>query len=346
MNNAYYIKIQISESNNASSKAVNDCNQILDSHGVKPFYLKIKKQGNRYLKKINNYLELKKIERIDSGAVVFIPHPIYLNKKYIDVLKKAKQKRKLKLAFIIHDLDSIRKMFPEAAADFEYIDHTMYEIADFVIAHNESMKQYLIHEGVNSEKIFDLQIFDYLTEHDPEDKKVRYSKTLNIAGNLDTNKCKYIKELNNLDKTVNVNLYGLNFNKEILNSESIHYKGAFPADEIPMQLTEGFGLVWDGDSINGCTGNTGDYLRFNNPHKLSLYLVSGLPVIIWSKAAEASFVRKNNVGIVVDSVQDFSNAFDRLSEKQYNDMVENAKKISRGLRKGEYLTSILENMYN
>ena len=31
MSDKYYIKIQIDESKNASSKAVNDCNQILDN---------------------------------------------------------------------------------------------------------------------------------------------------------------------------------------------------------------------------------------------------------------------------------------------------------------------------
>ena len=98
-------------------------------------------------------------------------------------------------------------------------------------------------------KIYDLQIFDYLTGHNPDDKIVRFAKTLNVAGNLDSNKCQYIKGLNNLDQSVKVNLYGLNFNQDALKSKSVHYMGAFPADDIPAQLTEGFGLVWDGDTI-------------------------------------------------------------------------------------------------
>ena len=342
MSDKYYIKIQIDESKNASSKAVNDCNQILDNNGVKPYYLKIKKQGNKYIKKINNYLELNKINRIPKGSLLFVPHPIYLNKKYIDILKKVRQTRNIKLAFIIHDLDSLRKMFPESAADFEYMDNTMYGIADYVVSHNESMVQYLVSKGVDKSRIYNLRIFDYLTESNPSDKEIKYSKTLNIAGNLDTNKCKYIKGLNDLDKSVKVNLYGLNFNKDILNSKSIDYKGAFPADEIPSKLNEGFGLVWDGEGIDGCTGNTGDYLRYNNPHKLSLYLVSGLPVVIWSEAAEAQFVKDNNVGIVVNSIDDFSNAFDELSEQQYYEMVENARKISGKLRNGEYLLDVVK----
>lgn len=342
----YYIKIQIDESNNASSKAVNDCNYILESYGIKPFRLKIKNKGNKYIKKINNYLQLEKITTIKKNSLVFIPHPIYLNKKYIDILNKAKQKRNIKLIFIIHDLDSVRKMFPDVEADFEYIDGTMYKIADYVIAHNESMKKYLISKNVDENKIVTLKIFDYLTDNDIDNKNIKYSKTLNIAGNLNTNKCKYIKELNEIDKSININLYGLNFDKAVLNSSSIHYKGAYPADVIPSKLTEGFGLVWDGDSVNGCKGNIGYYLRYNNPHKLSLYLVSGLPVVIWKEAAEAQFVKDNNVGIVVETVEQFGKAFDLISEEDYYNMVKNAKGISSRLRKGEYLINAVQEIFD
>ncbi len=344
MSDKYYIKIQIDESNNASSKAVNDCNWILEKYGIRPFELKLKKQGNKFIKKIYNYFQVKKINNIEKNSLLFVSHPIYLNKSYIDIINNAKKARNIHLAFLIHDLESLRKLFSEAKEGFEYVDNTMYEIADYIIAHNSSMKQYLIEHGVDEEKIYELQIFDYLTECNPDAKQIKYAKTLNIAGNLDTNKCKYIKGLNDLNQSVNVNLYGLNFDKDVLNSESIHYMGAFPADKVPEQLTEGFGLVWDGDSVDGCTGNTGDYLRFNNPHKLSLYLVSGLPVVIWSQAAEAKFVKDNRVGIVVDSIQDFSDAFEALSEEEYNEMVSNAKNISRKLRNGDYLTCVVKNI--
>ena len=342
----YYIKIEIAESNNASSKAVNDCNDILEKNGIKPFLLKIRKSGNKYIKKVNNFIQINKINKIKKDSLLVIPHPIYLNRKYIDILMKSKAKRNLKLAFIIHDLDSLRKMFPESADDFEYIDKTMYKIADYIVSHNKKMTTYLIENGVEPHKIYDLEIFDYLTDVSPQDKIIKYSKTLNVAGNLDTNKCKYIKGLNELDKSVNVNLYGLNFDEKILDSQSIHYKGAFPAAEIPSKLTEGFGLVWDGESINGCTGHTGEYLKYNNPHKLSLYLVSGLPVVIWSKAAEAQFVIDNNVGIAVDKIEDFSAEFDSLSQEKYYEMVENAKKISDKLRHGKYLENVITEIIN
>ena len=145
-----------------------------------------------------------------------------------------------------------------------------------------------------------------------------------------------------MDKSVNVNLYGLNFDEKILDSQSIHYKGAFPAAEIPSKLTEGFGLVWDGNGTIGCTGNTGEYLKYNNPHKLSLYLVSGMPVVIWREAAEAEFVKNNNVGLLVDSIEQFSEIYDSIDEKEYYEMVNNAKNVSAKLREGYYLSVVIQ----
>ena len=346
MQDIYFINIKIVESNNASSKAVNDCNSILKEMGINPFTINIKKEGNKYIKKINNYLQINKIKKVPQGSTLIIQHPIYLNKRYIDIIKQAKETKNLHLIFIIHDLESLRRMFPDVLEDFEYVDKQMFEIADHIIAHNEEMKNYIISKGVAADKIYTLKIFDYLTDTDITNKEIKYSKTINIAGNLGVNKCKYIRGLNDIDKSININLYGLNFDKDTLDSQSINYKGAFPASEIPEQLNEGFGLVWDGESINGCTGHTGEYLKYNNPHKLSLYLVSGLPVVIWSKAAEAQFVIDNNVGIAVDTIEDFSAEFDSLSQEKYYEMVENAKKISYKLRHGKYLENVITEIIN
>ena len=60
-------------------------------------------------------------------------------------------------------------------------------------------------------------------------------------------------------------------------------------------MDQNFGLVWDGTSLDGCNGRYGEYLKFNNPHKTSLYLSCGIPVIIWKEAALADFVEEHKV---------------------------------------------------
>ena len=66
--------------------------------------------------------------------------------------------------------------------------------------------------------------------------------------------------------------------------------------------------------------------------------------VIWSQAAEAEFVKCNNVGLVVDSIEDFSIKFDNLSENDYYKMVENAKNVSYKLRNGEYLRKVIQDI--
>ena len=63
---------------------------------------------------------------------------------------------------------------------------------------------------------------------------------------------------------------------ELLENET--YFGSFLPDELPAALEGGFGLVWDGDSAETCSGVFGEYLRYNNSHKASLYLASGFPL--------------------------------------------------------------------
>ena len=84
---------------------------------------------------------------------------------------------------------------------------------------------------------------------------------------------------------------------------------------------------------------TGNYLRYNNPHKLSLYLSSGLPVIVWKDSAEANFVEKNGVGLAVNSLFELSERLEKLSQDEYLQLVTNAKNIMKKLKEGYYLKS-------
>lgn len=105
-------------------------------------------------------------------------------------------------------------------------------------------------------------------------------------------------------------LYGPNYGLE--ESDNITYGGVLSPEQVPEVLTKGFGLIWDGNTIETCKGGTGEYLRYNNPHKLSLYLSSGLPVIIWKDAAEAKFVCENGVGYTIDSLREIPELMEKF----------------------------------
>ena len=188
--------------------------------------------------------------------------------------------------------------------------------------------------GIDANKLIVLEIFDYLNEKEMSEK-VTYDKSVIIAGNLSQEKSPYIYELSKISD-VEFNLMGINYleKEEISN---IHYLGAFESDEVPHQLNKGFGLVWDGTSIETCDGPTGNYLRYNNPHKLSLYLSSGLPVIVWKESALAKFVESQKIGLVISSLYELSDILGNITEEQYYEFVSNINGIRQKLKSGYYL---------
>lgn len=69
------------------------------------------------------------------------------------------------------------------------------------------------------------------------------------------------------------NVYGTGTELGYLH-KTVNYKGKFPPDELPDILDGNLGLIWDG-SYNDedeayCLKN---YTKYNNPHKLSLYIL-------------------------------------------------------------------------
>ena len=208
---------------------------------------------------------------------------------------------------------------------------------DGIIAHNDKMKDVLVHLGIPEKKIISLEIFDYLIPH-YEVKKIYEKSTVLLAGNFDIKKAKYARKL---PDNPEFSIFGINFEEENL-PQNVHYKGAFSPEELPYYLEGGFGLVWDGDSPYTCSGMFGEYLKMNNPHKASLYLASGFPIIVWRQSALSDFVTKNNCGILVDSLFEIAERLDSISNDEYEELIRNSKKIGDNIRNGHYLKIALE----
>ena len=96
-------------------------------------------------------------------------------------------------------------------------------------------------------------------------------------------------------------------------------------------------MIWEGESIETCTGQYGQYIRFNNPHKFSLYLSLGLPVIVWKEAAIASFVTENKIGFTIGSFDELEKMGETVSDKDYGEYLSNIHQISDKVRKGFFL---------
>ncbi len=289
-------------------------------------------------RQIGYFRDYRKAEKtVTPGSILLLQHPFHHQQLTREKTLLALKKKGVRMISLVHDVEELRA--------FRYSDYyrqefdRMLELADVLIVHNEVMKQWFIARGVPEERLVSLEIFDYLQDCD-EGKQISFEKSITIAGNLDTEKCGYIGALGELSG-VRVHLYGPNFNEKLLQAANVEYHGSFPAGEIPKKLTKGFGLVWDGSSIDGCLGESGQYLRYNNPHKLSLYLSSGLPVVISKDAAEAGFVREHGAGILVGGLRELDRALD-LSEEEYRLLAENVKKLRKALCSGAYMEAALK----
>lgn len=310
------------ETGSAGGKAKNDAFDTLLKNGFKPSY---KPSDKRYIRIIQQLLSLRKIKK---KTILVVQYPAVSEPLMKRLIKRIRKTNAVSVA-LIHDLPSIQGMGGTAEAELSQLN-----AFDYLIVHNEKMQAYLKELGYAGKTVL-LGIFDYLHDVDRPVVSEPYSGTICIAGNLD--KGAYIQALSTLS-SYRFNLYGVNKTLDLSNIENAFYKGLVPSDEIVYSLHGDYGLVWDGDSLDGCSGVYGKYLLYNDPHKLSLYLSSGKPVIVWAKSAVAPFVKKYGLGVAVDSLSELEN-IDLQAE--YETLKANVLAIKEKLGTGYYLTQAI-----
>lgn len=278
------------------------------------------------------------VNSITDSAIVLIQLPMVDWTNGVKHLLDIKYTKHVKIIGVIHDIDGLRGEKSKYADDQYDI---LKALPDIWIVHNQHMADELEKKGFNRDRMVSLNIFDYLID---DFEKAGYKDGIIIAGNLDRQKSGFIYDLHMIEG-ISFNLFGANYDAKE-DYSNINYYGAFLPDELIKAMEGRYGLVWDGDSVETCSGEKGEYLRFNNPHKLSLYLSVGLPVIIWNEAAEADFVRRENVGITVRSLYELPEKLSNISEKDYEIMKNNATVVGERLRKGEYMTNAIKEAEN
>ncbi|WP_297633609.1 hypothetical protein [uncultured Clostridium sp.] len=312
---------------NAGSKARNDIIKILEQIDFESIILNISEEK---LKKVVQSVKIgKELNRIEENSVVAIQYPFqgrFITKKVLKVLAQ----KKCKTIAIIHDIDTLRYRDLE---EKKYKEIELFNIFDVIICHNRFMGKWIKENGVKSQCI-NLNLFDYLVDEQKQIKKM--SENIVFAGNLSENKSGFIYKLND----INLNLYGANLNKNKL-EQNINYLGKFEPEKLPGELKGKYGLIWDGESIESCEGDTGEYLKYNNPHKLSLYMAAGMPVIVWDESAIAEFVKKEKIGFSIGNLNEINEKIEK-NECKYDEYIMNCKEIQRKVLNGEYIKESIE----
>lgn len=347
----YYLKEEFLHDNNvknAGNKARNDVEVIFNRLGYAPLKVRVEDwyKMNVLNAQIHKYRALlRAFKRLKKNDAIVIQFPLLHHSLFINSLLKSLKNRGVNIYLLIHDLETLRfvndKTLPfRMRLRMKLMESDTFHSVTGIIAHNPIMKSVLVDKGVEADKIVSLGIFDYLIPNFQEKTGLTKNQPIIVAGNLAQEKAGY---LYSLPEEPAYNLYGVGFDESrALANET--YFGSFLPDELPAALEGGFGLVWDGDSAETCSGVFGEYLRYNNSHKASLYLAAGFPVVVWEESALAHFVIDKQCGLVVSSLSDLKENLDTLSEEQYKEMLENAKQIGSKLRQGQYLRTALSKL--
>ncbi|MCD8041751.1 MAG: galactofuranosyltransferase [Tannerellaceae bacterium] len=334
--NKYYLTRNYKGTKEAGNKAKIDVELALKTQGYKSI------GGTRGESNSQIYSFLKTLYcvlaipfTVSKGDVIVIQYP--LKKFYILACRLAHLKG-AKVITLVHDLGAFRRKKLTVEQENIRLGHS-----DLVIVHNPGMNKWL-KDNHFRKPLVNLGLFDYLSDSQPMEKSFT-SETYSVvyASNLTWKKNRFIYELDGVIKGWNICLYGNGFENEKLSfPEKYEHRGFILPDDLIATVNGDFGLVWDGESCKECAGAFGEYLKYNNPHKTSLYLRCRLPLIIWRKAALASFVEENNIGICVDSLEDLNEILPAITAEQYKEMRENTKAISEKLANGGFIIEAVE----
>ncbi len=272
-----------------------------------------------------------------KGDVLFLQYPV---KKYFSFLCNVARMKGAKTVSLIHDLGSFRRKRLSIQKEINRLSHS-----DYVIASNENMAAWLKEHGMKK-SVGALGLFDYRAKsfNRNNERPATANKTgVVYAGALSMHKNSFLVELTKSLSTWNLTVIG---NKEGLQglqeNPHINYRGFMPSEEFIAHANASFGLVWDGNSLDTCSGEYGTYLRWNSPHKVSFNLRAGLPVIVWKESAVAPpIVQKYNVGIAIESLKELDRILPELSQEAYSEMKRNAVEMAKRLNEGYFLKEAL-----
>lgn len=328
----YVLEQKKGDSVYAGVKAPRDVGKILNSIGYKSlYYSDVSSKIVLWRHIISLFMILRLFFQINVHDVYFIQWPLYTRFNFI--LYVVFKLKKPKIFILIHDLKSIRY------GKSSYMEKKFFNLAEVIISHTDKMKDCLVMMGIKESKIQVLNSFDYLiNESKIHSRHLSYNVV--YAGNL--NKSSFLEKIKIQSLHFTIFCYGKNamdFSGDLI------YKGIFSPDNV-SGIEGSWGLVWDGDSIETCSGIYGQYLKVNSPHKLSLYIVSRLPVIVWRESALANYVEQKKIGFLISSLNEIPEKIGAIGEMEYELYLANVDKERSELINGLHLKNCIERVNN
>lgn len=265
--------------------------------------------------------------RLPAGSRVIFHFPLLAGA--YGVFLKLLQVRGIHTTGIVIDIDGLRYNQPSL------LKKECSRLRQFhsLVVHNSRMAGWLCPHipGINTAAI---GLFDHPGKSAAQMRI--HESVICYAGNL--SKAGFIKGLQDLHP-VRFHLYGEGAPSDIP-KENISCHAPQPPASLPGLLEGSYGLIWDGPSIHTCD----PYLQYNTPHKASLYLLAGLPLIVWAKSALADMVEKEELGFTVEKLDELPEKLASISMEQYTLWRSRVTEKGQLLSQGKQLLSVLQQL--
>ena len=335
--NLYYIYRRPKLENDAGYKYREDVLTILSDSGADIIYDDREMEASYIKRKTGTILFLfrclRRLKR-HSMVLTLFPASVTIHK----VLRPLCVLKRSGLVGIIMDINSLRFLSTDRRKEFRQLG-----LFDSLIVQNRKQCDIIRESGyrkpISIQGILDFLGEPVVREENPEHHMICY------GGALTREQSGFLLEWqkqHNLQH-LQIMIYGprLEFDVE---DDHFHYCGESSPEEIIHQLSGSYGLVWNGTSIDSLGGIKGGYYRVASPHKLSMYIMAGLPVIVHKDSAMADFVTDQHIGLTVDSLEDLEERISEVSDEQYREFVENVRKVGKRISKGYYLRTSLHEL--
>lgn len=262
------------------------------------------------------------IARLNAGDIVIFQSPTWNGVDWDNALVDKIKLYGGRVVFFIQDVPPIQFENNYFLMPY-FID--MYNKAEVVVVPSEKMYQRLVEEGLTVKKYVVQKMWDFNVHMDLHTPS--FEKKLYFLG--DVSRFPFFQ---NWQYDTPLHVFGNH--KPDYDYSKVHFGGWLNKTELLLELSKGgFGLVW---------GNQEDpkdekvYYKMNCSYKLASYLSAGIPVIVPDYLSNVDFIKKNNVGFVVSSLEEADKVVQECSEQQYNEMVSNVKNVQYLINNGYF----------
>lgn len=261
---------------------------------------------------------------IEAGDIVIMQFPTWIGARYDNTfVEKVKCYPRAKLVIFVHDIAPL--MIEEKKDEIKEVISILNK-ADALILPSPQMEKVLVEHGLTVDKVFYQEIWDYPMS------EVLCVKELNRRIFF-TGSARRFEFVQQWDGKTKLELYGWEAGVEL--GRSVHNNGYRDNIELMTEMSQGgFGMIWAG-------GMQLEYYKLNQPLKIATYLAAGIPVIVQNGINIAEFVEKNQVGFVVDSLEEADYIVQNITEEKYKELLENVKNVQYLITKGYYTEKLL-----